>query len=195
MKTLFILFFFMIITINSNAETYWVDNSRENEAGGDIGTGIEEDPYNKISIVEKLITAGSDHEINIVGSMKPYQGGFGGHALKHWIFKNCKVIKHETKTKKVIFTATRSIPVTALTGEPGAKALDISPYFKQGEYRYVIADGKVTLTRPFKLGVKKDQGISFVEKKARINTSTIPTKKDLESRLTTLSATLDTKVK
>ncbi len=194
MKKFIILFFLMLIAVNANAATYWVDNSRENELQGDIGTGIEKDPYNKIAIVEKLITAGSEHEINLVGSLKPYQGGFGGHALKHWIFKNCTVTKHE-KVYPVMFTSTRSIPVASLTGADGANILDISDDFDQSEYRYYNDGTNIILTRPFTLGAKKDQGILFVEKKARINTSTIPTKKDLESRLTTLSVTLDTKVK
>ncbi len=188
MKAFIILFFLMLIAVNTNAATYWVDNSHENEAGGDIGTGTEQDPYNRIAIIEKLIKPGSVHTINLVETLKPYQGGFGGKGLKYWIFKNCTVIKHGNIT----FSSTRSIPVAALTGEVGSKTLDISPDFNQNEYRYYNDGTKIILTRPFRLGVKKDQGISFVNNKARINTKTIPVKKDLNTRTSNLSGIYET---
>ncbi len=139
---------------------YWIDNSRENEDMTAMGTGTKQDPFNMVSSVEKIIVPGSAHTVHLEGTNKPYKGGFGGKGLKRWIFRNCTIVKHETIDKKVTFSATRTLPISALTGDPVRDARLFRRLRMEGKRLYRDGDNLV-LTNPFQLGRHHRKGFIF----------------------------------
>ncbi len=159
---------------------YWVDNSRENEEMTAMGTGTEQDPFNMVRSVEKIIVPGAAHTIHLEGTNKPYKGGLGGQDLKSWYFMHCTVVKHETATKKVTFTACRTVPINLMTGMSNMKTMTIEGKFRMGEYRFIKDGNHLLLTRPDKLGDNADDGFSYDEKTKvlTIDTDAVPVKED-----------------
>ncbi len=166
---------------------YWVDNARENEAGSDIGVGSEADPFNSIRMVEDIITPLSSHDINLIGTNKPYQGGLGGFALRSWIFENCTVTYHETDTKKVLFVSSRSIPVAVLDGTLPIKT-KIFKKFKMKNRRFFLDGDQLVLVRPVYLKGKANAGFKYEKDKNKItlDVDKLPKKEDVVERKATL---------
>ena len=162
---------------------YWVDNSRENEAGSDIGTGSEADPFNNTQMVEDHITPLSSHTIHLIGTNKPYQGGLGGFALRSWIFENCTVTYHETDTLKVLFVSSRSIPVAVLDGTLPIKT-KIFKKFKMKNRRFVLDGDKLVIVRPVYLKEKANNGFQYdkVKNKVILDIDKLPKKEDVITR-------------
>ena len=166
---------------------YWVNNSRENEEGSDIGTGSEIDPFNSIQMVEDIITPLSSHDIHLIGTNKPYQGGLGGFALRSWIFENCDVIYHETDKQKVLFVASRSIPVEVLDGTLPIKT-KIFKKFKMKNRRFFLDGGNLVIVRPVYLKGKANDGFKYekLKNKVTLDIDKLPKKEDVVDRKVTL---------
>jgi len=171
---------------------YWVDNSRENEDGSDIGIGSEKDPFNSIRMVEDLIIPLSKHTIHLIGTNRPYQGGLGGFGLKSWIFENCTIKLHETDKLKVVYVTCRTIPVAALDGTLAVKS-DIFKNYKMNNRRFILDGNQLVLTRPVYLKGKVNEGFTLdkVLNKVTLDIAKLPTKTDLIIKSVTIEALND----
>ena len=157
---------------------YWINNSPD----GVTGTGTEKDPYSRVALLEAVIVPGSIHAIHLVGTNKPYEGGLGGYALKGWIFKNCAVIKDETKGT-VLFYSTRTIPISLMSGLTANKTLDIHPKFNMDNRRFIRDGDNLLLSRPEYLGDNADDGFAFNSETCvmTLNVDLIPKKNDVDT--------------
>lgn len=177
---------------------YWVDNSIEltitsvDETTHEItetvlpeGKGAKDDPFSKIKSLEAVVTPGSVHTINLIGTDTPYEGGLGGHGLKKWIFWGCVIVKHED-AGKVLFYSTRTIPSSALSGLTSVKTLHVNNKFRADNYRFVRDGTDLKLIRPDRLGEKQDDGFSYdaATSQLTINTITVPTVSDVSATKT-----------